>query len=88
MIYLHHSVFTTNPLVSILFTLATNLSNPSFLTTSFFTTSFSLLKSTGTNTNLLISNLLTSALKLAKFDFNAKLEVPICEIFLMSSFVT
>ena len=37
--------------------------------------SFSLLKSTGTCTNLSISNLSTSVFKLAKFAFNAKLEV-------------
>ena len=35
-------VFKTNPLVSILFTLATNLSYTSFITTLFFTTSLSL----------------------------------------------
>ena len=37
--------------------------------------------------NLSISNLLTSVFKLAKFVFNAKLEVSTCEIFLMSGFV-
>ena len=41
-------VFKTNPLVSILFTLVTNLSYTYFLATSFFTTSLNLLKSTGT----------------------------------------
>ena len=41
-------VFKTNQLVSILFTLATSLSYSVFLTTSFFTTSLSLLKSTRT----------------------------------------
>ena len=61
----------------ILFTLATSLSYTVFLTTSFFTTSLNLLKSTGTGTNLSISNLSTSVFKLAKFDFNAKLEVSI-----------
>ena len=70
-----------------LFTLATNLSCSVFLTTSFFATSLSLLKSTGTGTNLSISNLSTSAFKLAKFVFNAKLEVSACEIFLISVFV-
>ena len=70
-----------------MFTLATNLSFTAFLTTSCFTTSLSLLKSTGTDTNLSISNLSTSALKVAKFDFNAKLEVSMCEIFLISAFV-
>ena len=44
-------VFNTKSLVSILFTFATNLSYTVFLTTSFFTTSLSLLKSTGTGTN-------------------------------------
>ena len=70
-----------------LFTFATNLSYKVSLTTSFFTTSLSLLKSTGTGTNLSISNLSTSVFKLAKFVFNAKLEVSTCEIFLMSAFV-
>ena len=74
-----YSVFKRNPLVSILFTLATNLSYTVFLTTSFFTTSLSLLKSTGTGANLSISNL--SIFKLAKFDFNAKLEVSTCVTF-------
>ena len=80
-------VSKTNPLVSILFTLATSLSYTSFLTTSFFTISLSLLKSTGTGFNLSISNLLTSVFKLAKFVFNAKLEVSTSEFFLMSAFV-
>ena len=53
---------------------------------SFFTTSLSLLKSTGTGTNLSISNLSTSVFKLAKFVFNAKLEASTCEIFLISVF--
>ena len=50
-------VFEKHLLVSILFTLAINLSYTVFLRTSFFTTSLSLLKSTGTGTNLSISNL-------------------------------
>ena len=62
-------IFKTNPLVSILFTFATNLSYTVFLTTSFFTTSLSLLKSTGTGTNLSRSNLHTLAFKLTKSDF-------------------
>ena len=66
-------VFKTNPLVSMLFTLATNLSHVIFLTGSFFTTSLCLIKSTGAGANLSISNLSTSAFKLAKFSFNAKL---------------
>ena len=80
-------VFETNPLLLILSTLATNLLYTSFLTTSFFTTSLNLLKSTGTGANLSISNLSTSVLKLAKFVFNAKLEVSTCEMFLMSAFI-
>ena len=76
-------VFTTNPLVLILSSLATNLLYTSFLTPSFFTASLSLLKSIRTGTNLLKSNLSTSVFNLAKFVFNAKLEVSTCEIFLM-----
>ena len=66
-------VFKTNRLVSKLFTLASNLSYTVFLTT-FFTTSLSLLKSTGTVFNLSTSILFTSVFKLAKFDFSAKLK--------------
>ena len=69
-------VFKTNPLVSTIFTLVTNLSY-SFLTLSFFTTSLSLLKSTGTDINFSISNSSTSAFKLAKSDFAASLVVAI-----------
>ena len=80
-----------------------------FLTTSFFTTLLSLLKSAATGANLSISilstllfklfklvgklynllifNLSTFVFKLAKLDFSAKLEAPICEIFLISTFV-
>ena len=65
-------VFKTNLLVSILFTLVTNLSYVSFLTKSFFTTSLIILKSTGSDTNLSISSLSTSVFKLAKFVFNKK----------------
>ena len=68
--------FKTNPLGSILFTLATNLSYTAFLTTSFFTTSLSLFKSTGTDSNLSISSLSTSVFKLAKFNFSTKLDKP------------
>ena len=70
MLYL---VFNTKLLVSILFTFATNLSNTAFLTTSFFTTSLNLLKSTGTGANFSMSNLSTSVFRLAKFVFSAKL---------------
>ena len=69
-----------------LFTLATNLSYSVFLTTSFFTTSLSLLKSTGTGANLSIFSLSTSVFKLAKFDFSAKLLASICDIFFKSVF--
>ena len=84
MLYL---VFNTKSLVSILFTLVTNLSYTVFLTTSFYTTLLNLLKSVGTGTNLSMSNLSTSVFKLAKFVFNAKLEVSTCEIFLISVFL-
>ena len=52
-----------------------------------FTASHNSLKSTGTGTNLSMSNLLTSVFKLAIFVFNAKLEVSMGEIFLKSVFV-
>ena len=45
-----------------------------FLTTLFLTALLNLLKSTGTGTNLSISNLSTSVFRPAKFDFSAKLE--------------
>ena len=45
-------VFKTNSVVKILFTLVTNSSYASFLTTSFLTTALNLLKSTGTGSNL------------------------------------
>ena len=65
-----------------LFTFATNLSYKAFLTTS-----LSLLKSTGTGTNLSMSDLSTSVFKLGRFVFDAKLEVSTCQLFLMSVFV-
>ena len=86
-LFVSYLVFNANPLVSMLFTFVTNLSCKVFLTTSFFTTSLSLINSTGTGTNLSMSNLSTSFIKLARFVFNAKLEVSTCEIFLMSLFV-
>ena len=64
-----------------LFTFATNLSYTIFLTTSFFTTLLSLLKSAGIGTNLSMSNLPTSAFNQAKLAFSAKLEVSTCEKF-------
>ena len=57
-----------------------------FLTTSLFTTSLNLLKSTGTGANLSMSNLSTSVFRLAKFAFNAKLEVSKCVTFFRSVF--
>ena len=80
-------VFKTNPLMSISFTSSTNLSYTTFLTTPFFTTSLSLLKSTGTGTNLSISNWSTSAFKLNKSDFAASLDVSIPVAFFKSIFV-
>ena len=58
-----------------------------FLTTSFFTASLNLLKSTGIGINLSMSNLSTSVFRLAKLALSAKLEVSTCEIFLISVFV-
>ena len=52
----------------------------------FFTTSLSLLQSTGTGANLSISSLLTSVFKLAKFVISAKLEVSTCVTFYRSVF--
>ena len=75
-------VFKTNPLLSILFTFATNLSYKVFLTTSFLTASLGLLKSTGIGINLSISNLSTSVYRLAKFYFSEKLDVSIPVAFL------
>ena len=68
-------VFKTNRLVSILFTWAANLSYTVFLTNSLFTTLLSLLKSTGTVFNLSTSILSISAFRLAKSDFDAKLDL-------------
>ena len=59
-------VFKINPLLSLSFTLVTNLSYSVSLITSFFTTSLSLLKSIGNGANLLTSSLSTSMFKLAK----------------------
>ena len=80
-------VFHTKSLVSILFTSATNLSHTVFFETSFFTTSLSLLKSTGTGANLSMSNLSTSAFGLAKLVFSAKIEVSTCVSFFKSVFI-
>ena len=64
--------------------LPTNLSYAVFFNNIIFTTWINLHKSTGTGSNLSISNLSTAVFKLAKFDFNAKLEVSACEILLIS----
>ena len=64
-------VFHTKSLASTLFTFATNLSDTVFLRTSFYTTTLSLLKTTGTGANLSMSNLSTSVFRLAKFVFSA-----------------
>ena len=69
---LSYAVFKTIFLVSVLSIFVTNSSYTVFLTTSFFTILLSLDKSLGTNVNLSISGLYTSAFKLAKFDFSAK----------------
>ena len=69
-----YSVFKISPLVSILFTIATNLSYTVFLINLFLTILLSLLKSTETAFNLPTYILSVSAFKIAKFDFNAKLE--------------
>ena len=82
-----YAVCKTNPIVSMLFTLATNLSYSVFLTTPFFTTLLSLAKSLGTGVNLSISSLSTSVFRLAKFGFSAKLLASTCDIFFKSVFV-
>ena len=64
-----------------LFTFAANLSYTVFLTTSFFTTSLSLLKSTGTGANLPMSNLSTSVFRLAKFVLVQNLKYQLVLIF-------
>ena len=53
----------------------------------FFNTSLSLLKSTGTGTNLSISNLSTSDFKLTKSGFVANFDVSIHVVFFKSVFV-
>ena len=56
-LFVSYLVFKRNTLVSILFTLATNISYITFLTTSFCTTSLSLFKWRGTFANWSISDL-------------------------------
>ena len=53
----------------------------------FFTTSLSLLKSTGTGTNLSISDLSSPAFQLIKSDFVANLDVLVPVAFFRSVFV-
>ena len=64
-------VLETKFVLSILFTLLTNLSYSVFFTTSFLTTLLSLAKSIGTDYSLSISSLSTSVFRLTKFDFSA-----------------
>ena len=71
----------TNPLVPNFFTFFF------FLTTSLFTSLLSLLKSTRTVFNLSMSILSVSAFKLAKSDFDAKLDVSTTAVLLKSVFV-
>ena len=80
-------MFKTNPLVSLLFTFATNLLCNVFLTILLFTILLSLLKSIGKGFKLSISIFSTSAFKLAKSDFAANLEVSIPIAFFKSVFV-
>ena len=58
-----------------------------FLTTSFFTKSLILLKSTGSRANLPLPNLSTSVFKPAKFVFSGKLEVSTSVTYSRSVFV-
>ena len=74
-------VYNTKSLVSVVFTLPSNLSYSVFLTTSFVTTLLNLLKSSEKGFNLSMSNLSTSVFKLDKLVFNAKHEVSTCEKF-------
>ena len=81
-------VFKTKSLASVLLTFAANLSYTVFLTTSYFTTSFNLPRSTGTDPNLSLSNVSTSVFRLAKFVFSAKFEISTCVTFSRSVFVS
>ena len=74
--------FKTSPVVSILSALETNLLYSTFFKTLFFTTLLNFVRSLGTGFDVSISNLSTSVFKLAKLDFNAKLLISICNIFL------
>ena len=76
-----------NPVISILFTFATNLLY-SFLTTSLFTTFLNLLKSAGKVFNLSAFVLSNSAFNLAKFDSSYRLDESVPVAFFNSGFVT
>ena len=67
-------------------TFVTNLLFSVILTTSFLTTLLSLARSTGTVFNWSASILSTSAFKLAKFGFSAKLLTSTCDTFFRSVF--
>ena len=54
---------------------------------SFFTSLLNLARSLGAGINLSISNSSTLVLRLAKFDFSAKLLTSICDMFFKSVFV-
>ena len=86
-LFVSYVVLKTNPVVSVVFTFSTYLSYTVFLTTSFFTASLSLLKSTGTGANLSIPSLSTLVFKLAKSDFSAKLLKSTCVTSFRSVFV-
>ena len=77
-------VFKKNPLISIFFTLVTNLSDLVALITSFLTTLLSLLQSIFKFFNFSTSIFSTSVFRVAKFDFSAKLEVSIRVAFFKS----
>ena len=77
------SNFQTSPLVSGIFFSKSDLSYTVFLHFYYI----SLLKSTGAGTNLSISNLSTSAFKLAKSNLAASLDVSIPVVFFKSAFV-
>ena len=64
-------VLETKFVLSIRFTLLTNLSYSVYFTTSFLTTLLNLAKSIGTEVSLSISSFSTSVFRLAKFDFSA-----------------
>ena len=74
-------------LVSTLLTFAMNLSYTLFLTTSLFTILLSLLKSAETGFSLSTSISSTTAFNLAKFAFNARLDVLILSACFKSAFV-